>query len=167
VLISEHIPDITEEWMVVVHRFRAIATHGYCIHQAQSGRQVLSVFDGAKFAESNISRVEAAAQEAARRLNIISAVFNIAISANSGVLVLEPLPSWCTPPYEYGADATEALLEAIAVCSLTPSGKVLHDQSEITIPTQQIFRPDPWMEQYFARRFLTENRATSTDTSQQ
>ncbi|MCI1636450.1 hypothetical protein [Bifidobacterium sp.] len=164
ILISAHTPDIAEEWMVTVHHSHAIATQGYCTHNPPGSTEILSIFDGAQFTQSNIPMVEEVAEEAARRLNIVSAVFNIAVCGNATAIVLEALPTWCTPPYRYAHTSSDALLCAVADCSLPKDATFEHDRSQVAIDTQQIFHPDPWMEQSFAKRFLNQQPPPSTNS---
>ncbi|MEE8725091.1 MAG: hypothetical protein SOI15_03355 [Bifidobacterium crudilactis] len=153
ILVSTHVPDIAEEWMVVVHCGHAIAAQGYCIHQPVGSRNIISVFDGAAFTEGNIEHAIQLAEAGAKRLNIDSVVMNIAFRSDSMALVLEALPTWCTPLYAYPAQATGQLLQAIADCSLPDEfngaeASVGGDETD-----SRVFQADSWMKRCYASRF--------------
>jgi hypothetical protein len=153
ILVSTHVPDIAEEWMVVVHRGCAIAAQGYCIHQPVGSRNIISVFDGAAFTEDNIEHAMQLAEAGAKRLDIDSVVMNIAFRSDSRALVLEALPTWCTPLYAYPAQATGQLLQAIADCSLPDEFNPAESSAGGDETDSQVFQPDSWMKRCYASRF--------------
>jgi hypothetical protein len=163
ILVSEHVADITEEWMVAVHDGHAIASSGYCVHDPSDSRSVLSVFDGARFANEHRMPAEELAVRAASRMTVRSTVLNIAFRMDSSALVLEALPMWCTPPYAYSRSQTDQLLMSISGCSLrvpastarSAHGLVTHDN--LPVEESHLYRPDPWMEERFGARFIHES----------
>lgn len=80
--VNTHIPTICEEWCVIINHGAAVAASGYCVHpssgkehsgHAEESRDILTVFDGAKFHDEYRPAAETAATAAAQASHLSNA----------------------------------------------------------------------------------------------
>lgn len=80
--VNAHVAAIAEEWCVIIHHGEAVAASGYCVHlsggnedseQADESRDILTVFDGAKFHDEYRPAAETAATAAAQASHLSNA----------------------------------------------------------------------------------------------
>ncbi|RBP97319.1 hypothetical protein CRD60_07530 [Bifidobacterium aemilianum] len=155
--LSEHLPDITEEWAILVNRGQVQASSGYCLHlptTTAGGQSIRTVFDGASFQESR----KLAAEEAARQLLTANdpgpATILMAFRASSDKpVVLEADPVWCSTPYPFGHSGLGAFAQAIADSRLSPASPSQTGNPGRGLREPSPYQPDPWMVQQFCRRY--------------
>ncbi|KFF31039.1 hypothetical protein [Bifidobacterium bombi] len=187
--LSAHIPDISEEWCVLIHGGKTAAISGYCRHlstarQASNSTEhedthtIATVFDAATFDASHRGAVLKTAQHTADAARIVDATLILAYTEDEGCapVVLEIDPVWCTAPYpfEYVSagmpkeqrlqSGATAFLNAIGDCRINagdaPMKRRLTSEAAETYEHRKsrsagIFRPDPWMQESYSRRYLS------------
>lgn len=137
--IQTHLPDIHEEWRVIVDRGQIAASSGYCLHESEDSRAIATIFDGAVFDPRHQTIAEDRALQAAR--SGCSAPISVDLAFLRGSnrpFVLEGNPVWCASPYAYGSQGMASFLEAVAACRTDPVDP---------------YQPDPWMLREFSGRF--------------
>lgn len=137
--IQTHLPDIHEEWRVIIDRDRIAASSGYCLHEGEDSRVITTVFDGAVFDPRHRTIAEDCALQAAKGRSPAPISVDLAFLRGSDrPLVLEGNPVWCAAPYNYGSQGMVSFLKAVAACRTDPANP---------------YRPDPWMLREFGGRF--------------
>ena len=137
--IQAHLPDVHEEWRVIVDRGRIAASSGYCLHEGEGSRAITTVFDGAVFDSRHRRIAEDCALQAAKGQSPAPISVDLAFLRGSDrPLVLEGNPVWCAAPYNYGSQGMVSFLKAIAACRTDPANP---------------YQPDPWMLREFGGRF--------------
>ena len=178
--LSGHLPDIREEWCVVVrtvtpsagesrsgsgghpplrhmtfrHLTRAVASGGYCVHDPSGGHTILTVFDGARFDPRNRARAEQLAVRTADDTGLVSASIDVAFARSGDAYVLEADPVWCSAPYAYSPKGMRGFVNAVADSRLhRDADGVVRTRSGLPTPRDQIFKPDPWLIEAYANRY--------------
>ncbi|AKV55861.1 ATP-grasp domain-containing protein [Bifidobacterium actinocoloniiforme] len=146
--LSSHIPDISEEWRVLLDAGRPIAASGYCLHDPAGGRRIVSVFDGAHFDPARRAAALQAAQAAASAGGLTSGAIDLAFTQSGPPIILEANPLWCAAPYAYGPQGMAAYLDAL--------------QSSQADPREPPYAPDPWMRRSFSRRYAAFHPGASS-----
>ena len=137
--IQTHLPDIQEEWRVIINRGRIAASSGYCLHESEGSRVITTIFDGAVFDPKHRAIAEDCALQAAKGRSSAPISVDLAFLRGSGrPLILEGNPVWCAAPYAYGPQGMISFLKAVADCQTDPVDP---------------YQPDPWMVREFAGRF--------------
>ena len=137
--IQTHLPDIHEEWRIIVDRGRIAASSGYCLHEGEDSRAITTIFDGAVFDPRHRTIAEDCALQAARsRCSAPISVDLAFLRSSDRPLVLEGNPVWCASPYAYGPQGMASFLKAVAACRTDPVDP---------------YQPDPWMLREFGGRF--------------
>ncbi len=137
--IQTHLPNIHEEWRVIIDRDRIAASSGYCLHEGEDSRVITTVFDGAVFDPRHRTIAEDCALQAAKGRSPAPISVDLAFLRGSDrPLVLEGNPVWCAAPYNYGSQGMVSFLKAVAACRTDPANP---------------YRPDPWMLREFGGRF--------------
>ena len=137
--IQTHLPDIHEEWRVIVDRGRIAASSGYCLHEGEDSRVITTVFDGAVFDSQHRKIAENCALQAAKGRSPAPISVDLAFLRGSDrPLILEGNPVWCATPYAYGPQGMVSFLKAVAACRTDPVDP---------------YQPDPWMLREFGGRF--------------
>ncbi|MCT6918795.1 MAG: hypothetical protein M3Z49_06255, partial [Bifidobacteriales bacterium] len=137
--IQTHLPDIHEEWRVIIDRGRIAASSGYCLHEGEDSRVITTVFDGAVFDSRHRTIAEDCALQAAKGRSPAPISVDLAFLRGSDQpLVLEGNPIWCAAPYAYGPQGMASFLKAVAACRTDPV---------------EPYQPDPWMLREFGSRF--------------
>lgn len=137
--IQTHLPDIHEEWRVIIDRGRIAASSGYCLHEGEDSRVITTVFDGAVFDPRHRTIAEDCALQAAKGRSPAPISVDLAFLRGSNrPLVLEGNPVWCAAPYAYGPQGMTSFLKAVAVCRTNPVNP---------------YQPDSWMLRDFGGRF--------------
>ena len=137
--IQTHLPNIHEEWRVIIDRDRIAASSGYCLHEGEDSRVITTVFDGAVFDPRHRTIAEDCALQAAKGRSPAPISVDLAFLRGSDrPLVLEGNPVWCAAPYAYGPQGMASFLKAVAACRTDPANP---------------YRPDPWMLREFGGRF--------------
>ena len=137
--IQTHLPDIHEEWRVIIDKDRIAASSGYCLHEGENSRTITTVFDGAVFNPRHQRIAEDCALQAAKGQSPAPISVDLAFRRGSDQpLVLEGNPVWCAAPYAYGSQGMISFLKAVAACRTNPVDP---------------YQPDPWMLREFGGRF--------------
>ena len=137
--IQTHLPNIHEEWRVIIDRDQIAASSGYCLHEGEDSRVITTVFDGAVFNPRHRTIAEDCALQAAKGRSPAPISVDLAFLRGSDrPLVLEGNPVWCAAPYAYGPQGMASFLKAVAACRTDPVNP---------------YRPDPWMLREFGGRF--------------
>ena len=137
--IQTHLPNIHEEWRVIIDRDRIAASSGYCLHEGEGSRAITTVFDGAIFDPRHRTIAENCALQAAKGRSPAPISVDLAFLRGSDrPLVLEGNPVWCAAPYAYGPQGMVSFLKAVATCRTDPVDP---------------YQPDPWMLREFGGRF--------------
>ena len=137
--IQTHLPNIHEEWRVIIDRDRIAASSGYCLHEDEGSRAITTVFDGAIFDPRHQTIAENCALQAAKGRSPAPISVDLAFLRGSDrPLVLEGNPVWCAAPYAYGPQGMVSFLKAVATCRTDPVDP---------------YQPDPWMLREFGGRF--------------
>ena len=137
--IQTHLPNIHEEWRVIIDRDRIAASSGYCLHEDEGSRAITTVFDGAIFDPRHRTIAENCALQAAKGRSPAPISVDLAFLRGSDrPLVLEGNPVWCAAPYAYGPQGMVSFLKAVATCRTDPVDP---------------YQPDPWMLREFGGRF--------------
>ena len=137
--IQTHLPNIHEEWRVIIDRDRIAASSGYCLHEDEGSRAITTVFDGAIFDPRHRTIAENYALQAAKGRSPAPISVDLAFLRGSDrPLVLEGNPVWCAAPYAYGPQGMVSFLKAVATCRTDPVDP---------------YQPDPWMLREFGGRF--------------
>ena len=137
--LQTHLPDIHEEWRVIVDRDQIVASSGYCLHEGEESRAITTIFDGAIFDPSHRAIAENCALRAAKGRSPAPISVDLAFLRRSDrPLVLEGNPVWCAAPYAYGPQGMVSFLKAVAACRTDPVDP---------------YQPDPWMLREFSGRF--------------
>ena len=137
--LQTHLPDIHEEWRVIVDGDRIVASSGYCLHEGEESRTIITIFDGAIFDPRHRAIAENCALRAAKGRSPAPISVDLAFLRGSDrPLVLEGNPVWCAAPYAYGPQGMVSFLEAVAACRTDPVDP---------------YQPDPWMLREFCGRF--------------
>ena len=137
--LQTHLPDIHEEWRVIVDGDRIVASSGYCLHEGEESRTIITIFDGAIFDPRHRAIAENCALRATKGRSPAPISVDLAFLRGSDrPLVLEGNPVWCAAPYAYGPQGMVSFLEAVAACRTDPVDP---------------YQPDPWMLREFSDRF--------------
>ena len=137
--LQTHLPDIHEEWRVIVDGDRIVASSGYCLHEGEESRTIITIFDGAIFDPRHRAIAENCALRATKGRSPAPISVDLAFLRGSDrPLVLEGNPVWCAAPYAYGPQGMVSFLEAVAACRTDPVDP---------------YQPDPWMLREFCGRF--------------
>ena len=137
--LQTHLPNIHEEWRVIIDRDRIAASSGYCLHEDEGSRAITTVFDGAIFDPRHRTIAENCALQAAKGRSPAPISVDLAFLRGSDrPLVLEGNPVWCAAPYAYGPQGMVSFLKAVATCRTDPVDP---------------YQPDPWMLREFGGRF--------------
>lgn len=137
--IQTHLPNIHEEWRVIIDRDRIAASSGYCLHEDEGSRAITTVFDGAIFDPRHRTIAENCALQGAKGRSPAPISVDLAFLRGSDrPLVLEGNPVWCAAPYAYGSQGMVSFLKAVATCRTDPVDP---------------YQPDPWMLREFGGRF--------------
>ncbi len=137
--IQTHLPDIQEEWRVIINRGRIAASSGYCLHEGEGSRAITTIFDGAVFDPKHRTIAEDCALQAAKGRSSAPISVDLAFLRGSDrPLILEGNPVWCAAPYAYGPQGMISFLKAVADCRADPVDP---------------YQPDPWMAREFSDRF--------------
>ncbi|MDT7512467.1 hypothetical protein QRX46_03380 [Bifidobacterium sp. H1HS10N] len=147
--IQTHLPNIHEEWRVIIDRDRIAASSGYCLHEDEGSRAITTVFDGAIFDPRHRTIAENCALQAAKGRSPAPISVDLAFLRGSDrPLVLEGNPVWCAAPYAYGPQGMVSFLKAVATCRTDPVDP---------------YQPDPWMLREFGGRFRSSWGPTRPD----
>lgn len=137
--LQTHLPDIHEEWRVIVDRDQIVASSGYCLHESEGSRAITTIFDGAIFDPRHRAIAENCALRAAKGRSPAPISVDLAFLRGSDrPLVLEGNPVWCAAPYAYGPQGMVSFLKVVAACRANPVNP---------------YQPDPWMLREFGGRF--------------
>ena len=147
--IQTHLPDIQEEWRVIINKGRIAASSGYCLHEGEDSRVITTIFDGAVFDPKHRTIAEDCALQAANGRSSAPISVDLAFLRGSDrPLILEGNPVWCAAPYAYGPQGMISFLKAVADCRTDPVDP---------------YQPDPWMAREFAGRFRSSWGSTRPD----
>ena len=137
--LQTHLPDIHEEWRVIVDGDQIVASSGYCLHEGEGSRAITTIFDGAIFEPRHRAIAENCALRAANGRSPAPISVDLAFLRGSDCpLVLEGNPVWCAAPYAYGPQGMVSFLKVVAACRTDPVDP---------------YQPDPWMLREFSGRF--------------
>ena len=115
--LDAHIPNIAEEWSILISQGAVAGSSPYCVHQPSGSRTIITVFDiddihepaqhtssPATFDESHRALAVEAARQAAVAAHISDASVLIAFREDCDQpVILEIDPVWCSTPYPYRA----------------------------------------------------------------
>lgn len=169
IMLSEHVPGISEEWNVFVHHGVAAAASPYCLHTPPDSHTIITVFDlpedspcaaSARHSQRFHRRCRALASQAAERAAAATGTDDASMivafrAENDSPIVLEIDPVWCSAPYPYDVRGMLAFMDAIAEARVRPSaqrsaaGSALGQRQE----NDTVFEPDPWMAAQHANRY--------------
>lgn len=161
ILLQQHVPEITEEWMVPVASGDVFAASPYCIHieentNATHAEAIVTIFDIA--AKRNDSptpigvannreydghmRFDCAHGAEAMRLthaalmmseisDKVTAMVNVAFRREQPPIILEISPIWCSSPYGLSACDQARMLQAVAASRV--SAQNIHEYDTSTL----------------------------------
>lgn len=151
--LSEHIPDIEEEWAVCVHNNQVIASSGYCVHTPAGSRIITTVFDNVQFDESHRELAQKLVEQATHTSALDTGVVIVAFRQSSSVpIIIEVSPVWCSSPYRYG-ERTERVLTAIAESRVLQQDGVYRTSAGQPVSEQEVYRADSPTRASYSRRF--------------